>query len=473
MRPATILGFRLSCEADLVSVLRVEEAYGQFSRIYLEEFHVANGILLKGQNTTDAPEGNSSRLYVGRHPILKRPWPHPNQMEMAQAYNMIARVQLEQHRLYEIKSWKPIIAITPTYLRTFQSLHLAGLMCTLSLVRGPVTWIVIEAGGISAETVELLKLARVHKLVHLGASAHLPRSLQDRRILDSHLRVEGLRYVREQNLEGVVVFADVGNVYSMQFFNEIQKISWVGSVPVGILGHAGFEDPALSRHRDSLTESGVRVPSRRVVASPQAMLAFRNGVVQVQGPACDSFGNITGWHAIGSLSLDDELMKTNSAEETNLVWAGFVLNARAVWVSDPDRPKWIQEWIKWACAEEGVYIDWRSLLRDEAKVETLGPCRSDKEVFVWWARIEAHSDSKYPSRWDLDSPPEVVVPAKKTPWPDKVLSPSSQLPPVGKRRDGNRSDGRDGRTRQSQRRPHSVKGKTLGNQRETIATKNT
>jgi len=66
-------------------------------------------------------------------------------------------------------------------------------MHTLSLVRGPVTWIVIEAGGVSNDTAELLAQARVHKVVHLGYPRLMPVAFEARWILESHLRVEGLR----------------------------------------------------------------------------------------------------------------------------------------------------------------------------------------------------------------------------------------------------------------------------------------
>ena len=66
-------------------------------------------------------------------------------------------------------------------------------MHTLSLVRGPVTWIVIEAGGTSKVTAELLSEARVHNVVHLGYPKPMPDKFEARWILESHLRVEGLR----------------------------------------------------------------------------------------------------------------------------------------------------------------------------------------------------------------------------------------------------------------------------------------
>ncbi|KAG0559750.1 hypothetical protein M758_10G121900 [Ceratodon purpureus] len=449
---AVVFGLRVAQEANLVRVnfSRVDEASELFRPSSNRTVHHYEYWIDPKNESTPGLLGakKSPRVYVGRHPILVRPWPHPDPVEMVHAYKMIARVQLEQQRLYGIQSWKPIIAITPMYVRTFQSVHLTGLLHTLSLVRGPVTWIVIEAGGASAETAALLSQARVDKLVHLGASEQLPQSFKGRRILESHLRIEGLRYVREHNLEGAVVFADDSNVYSMQFFDAAQKVRWVGTFPVGILGHAGFEEPDLS-----------------------STLDFHKPFdLPVQAPTCDTSGNIKGWHAFGSRSLDGEFVKGDREEETKLEWAGFVLNARAVWTTEPDRPKWIKEWIEWAHPEDGQYIDLRSIVSDETKVEALGRCGSDEAVLVWWARMEARSDSKFPSRWALDSPLEIIVPAKRTPWPDRIFPLSSPPPPAPqttKHRGGNRSGGRDGKSRRGKRRPDVVKSRPLDNQRES------
>jgi len=66
------------------------------------------------------------RVDVGRHAILIRPWPHPDPFEVIQAHHLIARVQMEQWQLYGSKESKPIIAITTTFVRSFQAVHLTG-----------------------------------------------------------------------------------------------------------------------------------------------------------------------------------------------------------------------------------------------------------------------------------------------------------------------------------------------------------
>lgn len=59
-------------------------------------------------------------------------------------------------------------------------------------------------------------------------------------IMEFYLRVEVLRFVRKKKLEGVVVFVDDSNVYSMEFFNLIQKVEWVGVFLLGVFGYVGF-----------------------------------------------------------------------------------------------------------------------------------------------------------------------------------------------------------------------------------------
>jgi hypothetical protein len=136
----------------------------------------------------------SKKPVVWQHEILVRPWPHPDPLEVMKAYGLISRIQLEQRQIHGIKDWKPIIAITPTFVRAFQALHLTGLMHTLSLVPGPVTWIVIEAGGVTNETASLLTQAHVHRLLHLGFGESMTPGLEEQPLLETRLRIEGLRY---------------------------------------------------------------------------------------------------------------------------------------------------------------------------------------------------------------------------------------------------------------------------------------
>mgnify|MGYP002775172487 FL=1 len=86
-----------------------------------------------------------------------------------------------------------LLVITPTYVRTFQTLHMMSVIHTLRNVPDPLTWIVIEAGGVSDETASLLMNSRL-SYHHLGfMEASIPSSWNDRIELEARLRAEGLR----------------------------------------------------------------------------------------------------------------------------------------------------------------------------------------------------------------------------------------------------------------------------------------
>lgn len=204
------------------------------------------------------------------------------------------------------------------------------------------------------------------------------------------------RYIRDHELEGIVVFADDSNVHSMIFFDAVQKVKWVGAIPIGILGHAGFGDFGKQTSSDLVEEKEGKGLDRDF----QHLEILHGGPAQVQGPACDSSGSLKGWHSVSPVSLDREAMKRASeVEEKRLEWAGFVLNARAVWARKHDRPNWIKDWADWAQPKEGVFIDLKSIVRDENQIEALSNCgQNETVVLLWWARVEARADSKFPAR---------------------------------------------------------------------------
>lgn len=135
----------------------------------------------------------SSRVVVGRHGILIRPWPHPNASEVMQAHNIMEIVQREQRLLYGVKSPRTVIAVTPTYVRTFQTLHLTGVMHSLMNVPYNVVWIVVEAGGATNETASLIAKSGL-KIFHIGLREKMPILWEDRHKLEAKMRLRALRY---------------------------------------------------------------------------------------------------------------------------------------------------------------------------------------------------------------------------------------------------------------------------------------
>lgn len=136
--------------------------------------------------------GDGSRVVVGRHGILIRPWPHPDPVEVMKAHEIIERVQSEQRSQNGLKSPRTVIAITPTYVRTFQTLHLTGVMHTLMNVPYDLIWIVVEAGGSTNETASLILKSGL-KTIHVGYDGQMPVSWEDRHKFESRMRLHALR----------------------------------------------------------------------------------------------------------------------------------------------------------------------------------------------------------------------------------------------------------------------------------------
>ncbi|KAF2283760.1 hypothetical protein GH714_014941 [Hevea brasiliensis] len=349
----------------------------------------------------------SSRVIVGRHGIRIRPWPHPNPAEVMRAHQIIESVQKEQRIQFGVKSPKTVIAVTPTYVRTFQRLHLTGVMHSLMLVPYGVVWIVVEAGGVTDETAAIIAKSGV-RTIHIGFKQRMPNSWEARHKLEVKMRLRALRVVREQKLDGIVMFADDSNMHSMDLFDEIQNVKWFGAVSIGILAHSGGADES------SLVAVKEEVEKR--------------SSMPVQGPACNASNKLAGWHTFNSLPYEGKSAILIDDRATvlpqQLEWAGFVMNSRLLWKETEDKPDWMKDL-------DSVDADIESplsLLKDPSVTEPLGSC--GRQVLLWWLRVEARSDSKFPPGWIIDPPLEITVPSKRTPWPDVPPEPPITEKPV-------------------------------------------
>lgn len=135
---------------------------------------------------------SNSRVVVGRHGIRIRPWPHPNPTEVMKAHKIIERVQREQRAHFGFKNPRTLIVVTPTYVRTFQTLHLTGVMHSLMLVPYDLVWIVVEAGGVTNETASLIAKSKL-RTIHVGVDQKMPASWGGRHQLEAKMRLRALR----------------------------------------------------------------------------------------------------------------------------------------------------------------------------------------------------------------------------------------------------------------------------------------
>ncbi|KAG7607620.1 putative beta-1,4-xylosyltransferase IRX14H [Arabidopsis thaliana] len=359
------------------------------------------------ETATNSTVKKNSRVVVGRHGIRIRPWPHPNPIEVLRAHQLLVRVQKEQKSMYGVRSPRTVIVVTPTYVRTFQALHLTGVMHSLMLVPYDLVWIVVEAGGITNETASFIAKSGL-KTIHLGFDQKMPNTWEDRHKLETKMRLHALRVVREKKLDGIVMFADDSNMHSMELFDEIQTVKWFGALSVGILAHSGNADELSSVLKNEQGKNKEK-PS-----------------MPIQGPSCNSSEKLVGWHIFNTqpyakktaVYIDEKAPVMPSKME----WSGFVLNSRLLWKESlDDKPAWVKDL---SLLDDG-YAEIESplsLVKDPSMVEPLGSC--GRRVLLWWLRVEARADSKFPPGWIIKSPLEITVPSKRTPWPDS----SSELP---------------------------------------------
>ncbi|CAH8344913.1 unnamed protein product [Eruca vesicaria subsp. sativa] len=375
--------------------------------------HHHNNIDLNPPSNATEAMIKSSRVVVGRHGILIRPWPHPDPVEVMKAHRIIERVQREQKTVFGVKRSKTVIAVTPTYVRTFQALHLNGVMHSLMLVPYDVVWIVVEAGGVTNETGAIIAKSGL-KTIHVGFNQRMPNTWEDRGKVEVLMRLQALRVVKEEKLDGVVMFADDSNMHSMEFFDEIQNVNWFGAVSVGILAHSGnAEEMVMSMDK-----------RREMVVDEEE--EERSSSLPIQGPACNGSDKLIGWHVFNTLPyagksavyIDD----VAAVLPQKLEWCGFVLNSRLLWDEAESKPEWVKEF-GLLNENEGVESP-LSLLNDASMVEPLGSC--GRQVLLWWLRVEARADSKFPPGWIIDPPLEITVAAKRTPWPDVPPEPPTK-----------------------------------------------
>jgi len=183
------------------------------------------------------------------------------------------------------------------------------------------------------------------------------------------------RLVRDRKLDGIVMFADDSNMHSLELFDEVQKVNWVGAVSVGILVHSGDPEEPLPQGENPDNE-GSSLP--------------------IQGPACNSSENLVGWHTFDAMPYADRsavfIGDMGTVLPRKMEWAGFVLNSRLLWTDGVDKPDYIKDFD--SLDNEGVESP-LSLLKDPSVVEPLGSC--GRKVLLWWLRVEARADSKFPA----------------------------------------------------------------------------
>jgi putative beta-1,4-xylosyltransferase IRX14 len=131
-------------------------------------------------------------VFVGRHPIRVRAWPHPDPSELLKAHRILAAVQNAQRSTKRRGAGpaRPVIAVTPTTTSALQVPSLTSLAHTLRLVDAQLVWIVVEPGNRTDAVAAVLSRSNLDFL-HITGPGDSTASL----------RIHALRSVRKLQLQ--------------------------------------------------------------------------------------------------------------------------------------------------------------------------------------------------------------------------------------------------------------------------------
>ncbi|TVU47451.1 hypothetical protein EJB05_07054, partial [Eragrostis curvula] len=217
---------------------------------------------------------------------------------------------------------------------------------TLRLAAPPLLWVVVEAAADVPATARLLRgtgLMYRHLTYKDNFTAADAAAGKERH----HQRNVALGHIEHHRLEGVVLFAGLGDVFDLRFFDQLREISAFGAWPVATMS------------RDE----------KKVV---------------VRGPACSSSG-VTGWFS-QDFSNGTAATEASTARPREVDVHGFAFNSSVLW--DPER------WGRYPTSEPDKSQDSMKFVRqvaleDFSKVK--GIPSDCSEIMVW------HVDTTVPS----------------------------------------------------------------------------
>ncbi|XP_066394994.1 probable glucuronosyltransferase Os03g0287800 [Miscanthus floridulus] len=209
---------------------------------------------------------------------------------------------------------------------------------TLRLVAPPLLWVVVEAAPDVPATARLLRATGLmyrHLTYRDNFTAADAAAGKERH----HQRNVALGHIEHHRLAGVVLFAGLGDVFDLGFFDQLREISAFGAWPVATMW------------RDE----------RKVV---------------VRGPACSSSA-VTGWFS-QDFSNGTAPASASTARPPEVDVHGFAFNSSVLW--DPER------WGRYPTSEpdksqDSMKFVQQVVLEDLSKVK--GIPSECSEVMVW------------------------------------------------------------------------------------------
>ncbi|KAL2323282.1 hypothetical protein Fmac_027661 [Flemingia macrophylla] len=243
--------------------------------------------------------------------------------------------------LPHLKPRRHIIIVTPTSTKLpFQAVILTRLANTIKLVTQPLLWIVVEGQTDSSEISETLRKTGImyRHLVSKENFTDLEAEL-------NHQRNLALKHIVHHRLSGIVHFAELSNVYDLEFFQQLRYIEVFGTWPT-------------------------------------ALLAANRKKVMIEGPVCDS-SQVIGWH----------LRKMNNETDTIIPpihISSFAFNSSILW--DPER--WGRTSYLQDTSQNSIKFVKQVILEDEAKLKGIPP-EDCSRILLWRFNFHTRTTSNH------------------------------------------------------------------------------
>jgi hypothetical protein len=189
-------------------------------------------------------------------------------------------------------------------------------------------------------------------------------------------------FIRRRRLEGIIVFVDDCNTHSLEFFAEARRTKWLGAFSIGLLRHSG----AGVAGNDDDNDDHENVDEKD----------YRAYTLPVQGPKCDSNCRFIGWYTPRKAKEMSDLRAARGILE----WAGFSFNAKLLWEGE-GVPEGLRSWdeiLTDSSRSPSIEspLQFVSTGKAMSVIEPLGNCGRD--ILLWWFRVEARPDSKFPPK---------------------------------------------------------------------------
>ncbi|GAV68873.1 Glyco_transf_43 domain-containing protein [Cephalotus follicularis] len=228
----------------------------------------------------------------------------------------------------ELAPRRLIIIITPTSTKDeYKGVFLRRFSNTIKLLPPPLLWIVVEGQSDSDEVSQILRKTGI-MYRHLVVK----KNFTDPEAELDHQRNFALRHIEHHRLSGIVHFAELSNVYDLDFFDDLREIEAFGTWPM-------------------------------------ALLAPNKNKVIIEGPVCDS-SQVLGWH----------LKKMNNETDAKppIHISSFAFNSSILW--DPER--WGRPSSVQATSQNSIRFVKQAVLEDETKLKGIPPEDCSK-IMLW------------------------------------------------------------------------------------------